>query len=80
MFSLAHCTAYRCVQAGINSLEEEDRAPLWACPECATKIVWATKGDHAPRFEKLASFCKDAGLTEEAAFFDRSIAAVRQDT
>lgn len=80
MFSLEHCTAYRCVQAGINSLDEEDRSPLWACPECVTKIVWATKADHIPRYEKLAAFCKEAALSEEAAFFERSIAALRADT
>ncbi len=77
MFSLEHCTAYRCVQAGINSIDEEDRAPLWLCPECVTKIVWATKTDHVTHHEKLAAFCKDAGLEEEAAFFARSIEALK---
>ncbi len=79
MFSLEHCTAYRCVQAGINSLEEEDRAPLWACPECATKIVWATSADHLPRYEKLRAFCETAGLQEEAAFFAKSLDVLRTD-
>lgn len=73
MFSLEHCTAYRCVQAGINNLEEEDRSPLWLCPECVTKIVWATKTDHLTHHEKLAAFCKEAGLDEESAFFRKSI-------
>lgn len=76
MFSLEHCTAYQCVQAGINSLEEEDRSPLWLCPECVTKIVWATKTDHVPHHQKLAAFCKQAGLDDEAAFFEKSVKAL----
>jgi len=39
MFSLEHCTAYRCVQGGVNSLEEGDRAPLWLCPECVANTT-----------------------------------------
>ncbi len=33
MFSLHHCTAYRCLQSGVNSLEEADDSPLWLCPD-----------------------------------------------
>lgn len=80
MFSLEHCTAYRCVQAGINSIDEEDRSPLWACPECVSKVVWATKAEHVPRYEKLAAFCKEQGFAEEADFFNGSIAALRTAT
>jgi len=76
MLSLEHCTAYRCVQGGVNSLEEDDRAPLWLCPECMVKIAWATHADPRQRYEKLAAFCKDHGLDTEAAFFERSIAAL----
>lgn len=77
MFSLEHCTAYRCVQAGVNHLEEEDGAPLWLCPECVTKIVWATQNEPETRYEKLLAFCRDAGLDEEERFFARSLATLR---
>jgi len=76
MLSLRHCTAYRCVQGGVNSLEEDDRAPLWLCPECVSKILWATGADARARYGKLAAFCKEHRLATEAAFFDRSIAAL----
>lgn len=76
MFSMEHCTAYTCVQGGVNSLEEADRAPLWLCPECAAKVVWATRADPRRRYEALAAFCKEHGLDAEAAFFERSIAAL----
>lgn len=77
MFSLEHCTAYRCVQAGVNHLEEEDRAPLWLCPECVTKIVWATQNEPELRYEKLLAFCRDAGLDAEERFFARSLTTLR---
>jgi archaemetzincin len=61
----------------VNSLEEGDRAPLWLCPECMPKIAWATRADPVARYAKLAAFCRDNGLRAEAAFFDKSIAALR---
>jgi archaemetzincin len=77
MFSLEHCTAYRCVQAGVNHLDEEDRAPLWLCPECVTKVLWATQNEPEKRYESLMAFCRDAGLEDEARFFARSLATLR---
>lgn len=77
MFSLEHCTAYRCVQAGVNSVDEDDRAPLWLCPECVTKIVWATENQYEARYQKLLAFCQEAGLDAEAAFFQRSLTTLR---
>lgn len=77
MFSLRHCTAYECVMNGANSLDESDRGPLWLCPECLAKVLWATGQDPSSRFERLAAFAEAHGLTREAAFFQRSAAAVR---
>jgi archaemetzincin len=77
MFSLEHCTAYECVMNGANHLDETDRSPLWLCPECSAKIAWATGADPAATFEKLADLCDREGLREEAAFFRKSIAALR---
>jgi archaemetzincin len=72
MFSIAHCTAYRCLMAGTNSLEESDRAPLWLCPECMAKIAWATHADPVLRYLRLAQFCDAQGFRNEATFFRRS--------
>lgn len=76
MFSLQHCTAYRCVQGGVNSLEEEDRAPLWLCPECVAKILFATGADARQRYQALAAFCREQGLTVEAEHFETSLATL----
>lgn len=71
MFSLEHCTAYRCVQGGVNSLEEEDRASLGLCPECLAKILFATRAEARPRYQALAAFCREQGLGAEVDFFER---------
>lgn len=76
MFSLPHCTRWRCVQAGINSLEEEDRAPLWLCPDCLAKVAWVTSTDPRERLFRMAAFCRRADLLDEARHFDRDLAAI----
>ena len=76
MFSLQHCTRWRCLQAGINSLEEEDRAPLWACPVCLAKIAWVTSSDPRERLDAMAALCRRVDLVDEARHFDRDRAAL----
>jgi len=76
MFSLAHCTAFKCVQAGINSLEEEDRSPFWPCPDCLAKISWVTSSDPRTRLSAMADFCRKADLNLEASHFERDLHAL----
>jgi archaemetzincin len=77
MFSMHHCTAYECNMCGSNNRLESDRRPLALCPECLAKLTWATRCDPAARFRRLASFCDKHGLKAEAAFFRRSLTAMR---
>jgi archaemetzincin len=76
MFSLEHCTRYRCVQAGINSLEEEDRAPMWLCPDCLAKISWVTSTDPRSHLRAMADFCRRAELRLEVAHYEKDLAAL----
>ena len=73
MFSLHHCTQYECNMCGSNSLRESDSRPIWLCPECLAKILWAAKADAVKRDEKLAEFAEKNGLKEEQLFFEKSI-------
>ena len=70
MFGLKHCIAFECGMGGANSLDETDRHPLYFCPECQAKICWATSVDPSERFAKLAQFCEQNGLVEEAGYFE----------
>lgn len=77
MFSLPHCTYYRCNMCAANHLAEADRQPLWLCPVCLAKLLWATKADPQKRFQQLAAFCEAHGLAAEQEFFEKSLAVLR---
>lgn len=77
MFGLLHCVKYECDMNGSNHLGETDRHPLDACPECMAKICWATDYNPRARYERLAAFFKEQGLTQEQQFFEREVEAVK---
>jgi archaemetzincin len=79
MFSIDHCTAYRCNMCGSNSRAESDRNPLWLCPECVAKVAWATGDELVPRYRRLAEFCDEHGLRPQAEFYRRSIAVLEAE-
>jgi archaemetzincin len=73
MFSMRHCTKYECLMSGTNHLDETDRRPLDACPECAAKISWAMRYPLADRYKNLAAFWKRSGrVTEEREMLDKA--------
>ena len=76
MFSLQHCTAYRCNMCGSNSREEADRRPIALCPECMAKICCATGADPLRRYKRLAEFSREQGLSPEAEFYEKSFSAL----
>ena len=73
MFSMRHCIAYKCNMNGVNSLEEADVTPLYLCPECLRKLIFATKVDCAVRWRKLEKFYSENGLDDEAAFMRKCL-------
>ena len=78
MFSMRHCTAYQCGMCGSNHREESDRRPLALCPECLAKVCWATGSDTIERYERLAAFCREHGLSAEAEFFEKAVKILRE--
>ena len=73
MFSMLHCTAYRCNMCGSNSLSESDRRPLWLCPECMAKVCRATGVEPLARYKSLLEFCRAHGLKTEADFYEKCV-------
>lgn len=53
--------------------------PLWLCPICLAKLTWATGTGPIARYERLAAFCKENGLIEEAEFFRQSIDVLQNE-
>jgi archaemetzincin len=79
MFSMLHCIAYRCNMNGSNHLAESDAQPVWLCPECMAKMCWMTRCDPVERYRKLVEFCKQEGLQEESAFYEKSVSTLEDD-
>jgi archaemetzincin len=78
MFSLDHCIFYQCCMNGSNHLGELDRYPLWLCPHCQAKVAYATGADPAKQLGDLAAFADANGLAAEAAFWRKSLAAMKE--
>ena len=78
MFSLMHCTSYECGMCGCNSMQEADRRPVLFCPECVSKVSWATSQDPVLRYENLSTFFMSNGFTDEAAFALSSALKLRE--
>jgi len=76
MFSIKHCIAHECNLCGRNNRTESDRSPLYLCPQCVSKVCWATDTNIVDRHTKLAKFCNDNGLDSEEEFYKKSINAV----
>ena len=76
MFSMRHCTAYKCNMCGSNHREESDRHPLYLCPECHAKVSWATAAAPVARYRRLAEFCQKYGLKAEHSYFKKAVTAL----
>lgn len=73
MFSIPHCTAFACLMAGSNSLEESDERPLWLCPECLAKVCWAVRLDPAEHLRSVGAVMSELGLDVEARHHARDL-------
>ncbi len=77
IFGLRHCQTYACTMNGSNSLEESDRRPLRLCPLCLKKLRWNLDFDVIERYERLLSYYKDHGLTEESEWTRARLEKIR---
>lgn len=77
MFSIEHCVYYRCCMNGCSGRREMDTQPLWFCPQCQAKVAYATGGDPAKQLTEIITFAERHGLEPEAAFWRRSLAAIK---
>lgn len=77
ILSMHHCTAFHCGMNGSNHLAEADSQPLSFCPVCYTKLCWNLQVVPAEHLQKLAKFCDEQKLKEEAAVFTKQAAALK---
>ncbi|HLF92531.1 MAG TPA: archaemetzincin [Planctomycetota bacterium] len=62
ILSIEHCTTYRCLMQGSNSLQESDRHPLSLCPLDLRKLRWNTNFDAKERADRLFTFYQETGM------------------
>lgn len=77
MLSLKHCKQFLCNLNGRIGLDEFHRSPLWLCPDCLTKLSYATTAEIPTRYQKLSDFCARNNLSREAEFYRRAIEMCR---
>lgn len=74
MLSIPHCTAYACLMAGSNSIEESDERPLWLCPECLAKVCWAMRLEPELHLQAVSDVLNELGLDFDARHHARDLA------
>jgi hypothetical protein len=62
--------------SGSNQLNETDRRPIDACPECMAKVCWLSHQEPSARYKRLAEFCRKNGLEADAVEFEKKETAV----
>lgn len=77
MLSIPHCQHYLCNMNGRSGLPEFDRAPLYFCPDCLAKLLYATGADPLSRFVALERQTREGGLRAEEAYFRRAADLIR---
>jgi archaemetzincin len=76
ILTIQHCIAYDCGMNGSNHREESDARQLAFCPVCYRKLCWNLQVDPQTHLQKLAKFCADEKLKEEAATFQKQADAL----
>ena len=71
-FALKHCQRHECLVNGRCSLEENARKPLWLCPECHAKLMYAVGFDPGTRAARLAALSRRYGFSAAANYYARA--------
>ncbi len=73
VLAMRHCTAFRCIMNGTNSMEEADHHTLHLCPVCRRKAELAMRYHRQDRYARLLDFYDKYGFEEESAFVRRRL-------
>lgn len=76
MFSIKHCTLYKCLMCGSNSMEESDSRPMRMCPQCLPKLCHATGSKIKKRFQNLERLFTKFKLLEEANYCQEALKTI----
>lgn len=75
MFGLRHCIYFNCIMNGSNTLEENDKKPIFMCPVCIRKLQHNIKFEFYDRLKALKNASQEiGGEFEEAAKWYEEVA------
>lgn len=77
MFSMLHCIEHHCNLNGSNNRAESDAQPLWLCPSCTAKLLYATGAEPIARAEALLRYAREEGFEPETAYFEAALPRLR---
>ncbi|AFM05438.1 putative Zn-dependent protease [Bernardetia litoralis DSM 6794] len=72
IFSIQHCTFYRCAMQGANNLTELDGHPSYFCPVCDAKIISNLHLSLSKRYENLAAFWKNQQQLKTSNYYKKT--------
>ena len=73
ILSMRHCTAFRCIMNGTNSIEEADNHSLHLCPVCRRKAEFAIGYHRQDRYARVLEFYDAFNFVSEAEFVRRRL-------
>lgn len=73
ILSMYHCIACECNMNGSNHQAESDAKPLWLCPECLAKVLYATGQEPKERYRRLLGFSRRHALEAECAYYEKAL-------
>jgi len=77
VLGMRHCTEFRCLMNGTNSLQGADHHSLHLCPVCLRKAQYALGFDRDERYLRLERWYRDHGFAPEAEFTQRRLDAAQ---
>lgn len=72
IFSIKHCSRYKCLMNGSNSLKEADGKPSWLCMGCLSKLMWNNNHSIMERYDALIDFFNQFGYRKKVEFYRNS--------
>jgi archaemetzincin len=76
-FGLEHCIYYRCIMNGSNTLDEDDKLPLYLCPICLKKLHLLLNFSIEERYDKLKEFCLKNNFKSEYDWYKNRLDRAR---
>lgn len=77
-FGLEHCIYYRCIMNGSNTIEEDDKLPIYLCPICFRKLHFLLNFDIEKRYLNLFKYCEKYEFKSESNWYQKRLELINK--